>query len=223
MPSMTKKVNVTTTIPVRTVTPPLSGTYKGIIMTTGDILKCISRKAIVDEILLDGTTIRLTHANYYHDNGAGLDALERESINRNEDTGNAEGFNNQDKLTEVETAEVEGTSIPCDISTDNKEITNMQNQVPEAPAVETEEAPVVEIDTTESEPEASVKSTVDAEIAQATIEPPVEEETPKLSKSIASTIKKNTTSKKTQNQSIKKSIPVKKPIEDNNSESDSDE
>lgn len=82
MPSMTKRVNVTTIIPVRTLTPPLHGTYKNIIMSTGDILKCISRRAIVDEILPGGTTIRLTMGNYYSDNGAGLDALEQEERSR---------------------------------------------------------------------------------------------------------------------------------------------
>lgn len=72
MPTMTKRVNIKTTIPVRNITPPLSGTCKDIIMTTGDILKCLCKRAVVEEILPDGTTIKLNMHNYYTDNGAGL-------------------------------------------------------------------------------------------------------------------------------------------------------
>lgn len=72
MPTMTKRVNIRTTIPVRNITPPLSGTCKDIIMTTGDILKCLCKRALVEEILPDGSTVKLNMHNYYTDNGAGL-------------------------------------------------------------------------------------------------------------------------------------------------------
>lgn len=74
MPSMTKRVNIRTTIPVRNINPPISGTYSNIIMSTGDILKCLCKRAIVEEILPDGTIVRLNMRNYFTDNGAGLDA-----------------------------------------------------------------------------------------------------------------------------------------------------
>ena len=74
MPTMTKRVNVRATVAVRNTNPPIYGTYKNIIMTTGDILKCLTKRATVDEILPDGSTIRLNYKNYYTDNGAGLDA-----------------------------------------------------------------------------------------------------------------------------------------------------
>lgn len=74
MPTMTKRVNVRATVAVRNINPPIYGTYKNIIMTTGDILKCLTKRATVDEILPDGSTIRLNYKNYYTDNGAGLDA-----------------------------------------------------------------------------------------------------------------------------------------------------
>ena len=74
MPAMTKRVNVRATVAVRNTNPPIYGTYKNIIMTTGDILKCLTKRATVDEILPDGSTIRLNYKNYYTDNGAGLDA-----------------------------------------------------------------------------------------------------------------------------------------------------
>lgn len=74
MPSMTKKVNVVTRTAVRNITPPISGSYKNIIMSTSDILKLLCKRALVEEILPDGSTVRLTMKNYYLDNGAGLDA-----------------------------------------------------------------------------------------------------------------------------------------------------
>ena len=74
MPAMTKRVNIRTTVPVRTITPPLSGSKKNTIMSCSDILKCLCRRAIIDEILPDGHTVRLTMDNYCKDNGAGLDA-----------------------------------------------------------------------------------------------------------------------------------------------------
>lgn len=74
MPSMTKRVNVYAQVAVRNVTPPIYGTCKDIVMTTGDILKCLCKRARVEEILPDGKLVRLNMRNYYTDNGAGLDA-----------------------------------------------------------------------------------------------------------------------------------------------------
>lgn len=74
MSAMTKIVNIRTRVAVRTVTPPICGTVKGIVMTTGDILKCLCKRAQVEEVLPDGTTVKLNMSNYYTDNGAGLDA-----------------------------------------------------------------------------------------------------------------------------------------------------
>lgn len=79
-PSMTKLVNIKAPIAIRTITPPIYGTCNNVIMTTGDILKCICKRAIVEEILPDGSTIRLNTRNYYTDNGAGLDAKNRPAI-----------------------------------------------------------------------------------------------------------------------------------------------
>lgn len=74
MPSMTKRVNVYAQVAVRNVTPPIHGTCKDIVMTTGDILKCLCKRARVEEIMPDGKIVRLNMSNYYTDNGAGLDA-----------------------------------------------------------------------------------------------------------------------------------------------------
>lgn len=217
MPSMTKRVNITTTIPVRTVTPPLSGTYKDIIMSTGDILKCISRRAIVDEILPNGTTVRLTMRNYYTDNGAGLDAAERAMGAKNEEKSaeehkgtvldtpvddaenvlNTNAEESKEPEASEETATVDEGGEP-DVPAD-------EEQAPEAPATnveeetDVEEAPVVETEETK-ESEASVEPAVEAEVAQANNEPPVEGEATEPK----STTKKTTNKKGSKKNSTKK-------------------
>lgn len=70
--SMTKHVNVYAQVAIRNINPPIYGTCKDIIMTTGDILKCLCKRARVEEILPNGSTVRLNMTNYYKDNGAGL-------------------------------------------------------------------------------------------------------------------------------------------------------
>ena len=101
MPSMTKKVNINAPVAIRNITPPIYGTCNNIIMSTGDILKCLCKRAVVDEILPDGSTIRLTMKNYYLDNGAGLDAKKSESaISKETEKGNYEP--NNDIAVEVE-------------------------------------------------------------------------------------------------------------------------
>lgn len=74
MAAMTKRVNINAPVAIRNITPPIYGVCKNVIMSTGDILKCLCKRAIVDEILPDGSTVRLNMRNYYTDNGAGLDA-----------------------------------------------------------------------------------------------------------------------------------------------------
>lgn len=74
MPAMTKRVNVQARVAIRNTTPPIYGYHENIVMTTSDILKCLCKRAIVDEILPDGSLLRLNMKNYYLDNGAGLTA-----------------------------------------------------------------------------------------------------------------------------------------------------
>lgn len=62
--TMVKKVNVIAQIPIRTVYPPIYGSYSGIMMSPSTIFKCILHKAVVEEILSDGSTIRLNATNY---------------------------------------------------------------------------------------------------------------------------------------------------------------
>ena len=82
--TMTKRVNVRANVAIRNINPPIYGTCNNIIMTTGDILKCLCRRAQVEEILPDGHTVKLNMSNYFTDNGAGLSvstAVEKKNIN----------------------------------------------------------------------------------------------------------------------------------------------
>lgn len=92
MPAMTKIVNIRTRVAVKNVNPPICGTVKGIVMTTGDILKCLCKRALVEEVLPDGSTIKLNMSNYYTDNGAGLDAKKNISTPAKKPVENVERF-----------------------------------------------------------------------------------------------------------------------------------
>lgn len=65
-----KTVNVNATIPIRNITPPMYGKYTNIRMTVSDILKCLCRRAIVEEVLSDGTTVRLNMKNFRDDHSS---------------------------------------------------------------------------------------------------------------------------------------------------------
>lgn len=63
----TKIVNINARIPVKTVSPPIYGVKNGIEMSISDILKCLTRRAIVHQVLSDGSLIQLTTKNFRED------------------------------------------------------------------------------------------------------------------------------------------------------------
>ena len=65
---MFKLVNIISKVAIRTVTPKICGVHKNVLMSVGDILKCICMRAYVEEILPDGSTIVLNSTNYNKDN-----------------------------------------------------------------------------------------------------------------------------------------------------------
>lgn len=73
-----KVVNINATIPIVNVTPQLYGYREGIKMTLSDILKCLMRRAIIHEVMPDGSTIRLTLKNFRDDNRALMKAEKKE-------------------------------------------------------------------------------------------------------------------------------------------------
>ena len=127
MPTMTKRVNINAPVAIRTITPPIYGRVSNIVMTTGDILKCICKRAVVDEILPDGSTVRLTMKNYYTDNGAGLDAKKVEVVSQ------------PAKVSEVKKDEEKKSS-------DRPKIDNMVNKAEGDADIVTDNEPVAVVD-----------------------------------------------------------------------------
>lgn len=119
MAVMTKRVNINAPIAIRSITPPIYGVCKNIIMSTGDILKCLCKRAIVDEILPDGSTIRLNMRNYYTDNGAGLDASVHSVIDTAE-----EDFVDQSVVQNEETA---STTIDINAANSSKVVDDIED------------------------------------------------------------------------------------------------
>lgn len=64
---MIKTVNIYSKTVIGTVTPPIFGNVLNKKMSTGDILRCLCMRATVDEIMPDGSTVRLNTNNYYVD------------------------------------------------------------------------------------------------------------------------------------------------------------
>ena len=65
---MTKKVNIYPKYPITTITPAIRTVSLGVTRPVEDIRKCIIARAIVDEVLSDGTTVRLTMNNFNKNN-----------------------------------------------------------------------------------------------------------------------------------------------------------
>ena len=65
---MNKKVNIYPKYPITTITPAIRTVSLGVTRPVEDIRKCIIARAIVDEVLSDGTTVRLTMNNFNKNN-----------------------------------------------------------------------------------------------------------------------------------------------------------
>ena len=69
---MIKRVNIRTTTEIRNIQTPIYNSRQNIAMNTMDIRTCIMKGAYVDEILNDGSTLRLNLYNYNKDNNANV-------------------------------------------------------------------------------------------------------------------------------------------------------
>lgn len=61
---LTKIVNIYPSMPIITINPPIRSTVKRVTKSIEEIRACLLARAIVEEILPDGKTIRLTIGNY---------------------------------------------------------------------------------------------------------------------------------------------------------------
>lgn len=163
MSNMTKYVRIKTQVAVRNVNPPICGTYEGI-MTTGDILKCICKRAIVHEILPDGKTVRLNMSNYYIDNGAGLNAEVHHPVEKKviENPGRF-------KVPDVPKTSVVETKTDNADSNDSVNVADLNmpateevvNAVPENDTVVNETTPVSESETVEAADTSNTEESVE--------------------------------------------------------------
>lgn len=194
---VTKRVNIDARFPVRSISPVIHGVKKDTIMTSSDILKCLCRRARVEEILPNGTTVLLNMNNYYTDNGAGLDATHTVAKKNNSIISPAEVDEQppvhieplvEDNIVDdinIEDSTVEETVVEED-HIDEESHEEVVEEVPEAPI----EAQVVETKT-DDEVECEVESkNVIEETTEAETQPVV------ASVNATNTPKKNNNSKK---------------------------
>lgn len=164
MSNMTKYVRVRTQVAVRNVNPPICGTYEGI-MTTGDILKCICKRAIVHEILPDGKTVRLNMSNYYIDNGAGLNAEVHHPVEKKV-IENPSRFKVPDvpktSVVETKTDDNANSNDSVNVADLNMPTTEeVVNAVPENDTVVNETTPVSESETVEAADTSNTEESVE--------------------------------------------------------------
>lgn len=65
---LVKKVNIIPQRPISTVNPPIRSAVRRVHKPVEDIRKCLIGRAMVEEILPDGSTLRLDFSNYDKDN-----------------------------------------------------------------------------------------------------------------------------------------------------------
>lgn len=94
----TKIVNIKATIPIRDTTPPIYGVKTNVKMTHSDILKCLCRRAIVEEVLPDGSTVRLNTKNFRDNLAASVKPVEKPAVKK--ETEKAKEVDLIDKITE---------------------------------------------------------------------------------------------------------------------------
>lgn len=64
MNKLTKVVNIYPSMPITGVNPPIRSSVKRVTKSINEIRTCLMSRAIVEEIMPDGTTVRLNISNY---------------------------------------------------------------------------------------------------------------------------------------------------------------
>ena len=109
-----KLVNITSKVAIRTVTPKICGTHKNVLMSVGDILRCICMRAHVEEILPDGTTVVLNSNNYRNVNSSKTIDLDSSNVNTCEKI-----KEKLDNATDEHIAKNDDSVVVCDDSVDS--------------------------------------------------------------------------------------------------------
>ena len=180
MAIVTKKVNIIANIPIKTVTPPIYGVKKGITMTISDIMKCLTRRAIVEQVLSDGSTVRLNDKNFRYDFEAELQERKKneapptgkidnvdliDDIDDDDDEDNATEEPEEAATVVVEHRNEDGT-IETTIGvepTEPEDRDDEENTVEleiESEDIQTEEDSNIEVTDTETDPEVISEDTI---------------------------------------------------------------
>lgn len=145
-----KIVNINSPSVLYVLTPPLSGVFNSIELSLGDIKACIMQGARVEEVLSNGTTVKLDLKNYNKDNTVGLDKLESPKNDKIEPTIIKTVEVKEPVCTEKETIqfipipEIE-ESEPVELEPQKElEINNIEEIVEETPIEEVIEETLVE-------------------------------------------------------------------------------
>lgn len=143
-----KTVNINATIPIVNVTPPLYGYREGIKMTISDILKCLMRRAIIHEVMPDGTTIRLDLKNFRDDNRAAMKPKEEEKVVEEEPKTEEAAPQELSQNTEEQSAVfVTGTSLEGDVPVDDHSaVTTSASTSDEEVVIEAEHSEPVKVE-----------------------------------------------------------------------------
>lgn len=198
--NLVKTVNIKANIPVRDVTPPVYGVREGIKMTASDILKCLCKRAIVEQVLSDGSTVRLTTKNFREDFEGELQAklaAEKEAAMTGENiTGSLEGIN---LLADIDNDNDEGNhnepeeakNVVNDDGTVGIEPTHVDPE--DNPDTTQEHSETADDSNEESETTEEVPTVQDATVMTDTSDGPVESVTVTSSDAEETTVSVNTT------------------------------
>lgn len=74
-----KKVNIYPTMPITALNPVIRVATKNVLKSVEEIRTCINARAMVEEILMDGSTLKLNLSNYDKDNNKIKEATPNDS------------------------------------------------------------------------------------------------------------------------------------------------
>lgn len=143
---MNKTVNIYPRTPITTLNPPIRGIVRNVVKSTKEIRECIIARAVVEEVLSDGSTLILDFSNYNKDNNsnpidASVNEINTYSAYNNDNSRNRRRDKRKNKKnnytnyvqpvpknTNVETPKTEDIVVDTDVTTDAKASTKTSEE-----------------------------------------------------------------------------------------------
>lgn len=143
---MNKTVNIYPRTPITTLNPPIRGIVRNVVKSTKEIRECIIARAVVEEVLSDGSTLILDFSNYNKDNNsnpidASVNEINTYSAYNNDNSRNRRRDKKKNKKnkytnyvppvpknTNVETPKTEDIVVDTDVTTDVKTSTKTSEE-----------------------------------------------------------------------------------------------